>query len=139
MRSASGRREFARFCLVGGVGFAFDAGSTLIFVQTLGMSSGLARVAAFFIAATATWALNRHFTFKHSGPGGSWLQYILSTSMGALISLGVYLLWLQWAGKTPGQLLAGVALGSVVALFFNFSMSKWFIFKPSNNPDSSNN
>jgi putative flippase GtrA len=129
MALSAGQREFLRFCLVGVVGFVCDAGATLVLAKWLGISTLMARVIAFMSAATVTWALNRAFTFRHRGPGGEWLPYVLATGIGALISLGVYLIWLAFAGEAPLQLLIGVALGSVVALCFNFLVARRLIFR----------
>jgi putative flippase GtrA len=119
-----------RFCVVGSLGFACDAGTTLLLAKGLGLPSTPARAIAFIVAATVTWALNRVFTFRHQGEGGGWLPYVLSTGMGALISLGVYRAWLDWAGnESPAQLLVGVALGSLSALAFNFFVAQRLIFR----------
>lgn len=121
--------QFLRFCLVGCVGFAVDAGTTVLLTGRAGLSAALARVLAFLLAATVTWALNRRFTFRAQGAGRTWLPYVLATAGGALISIAVYLAWLSVAGQAPAQLTLGVALGSVCALAFNFGVSRRFVFR----------
>jgi putative flippase GtrA len=121
--------QFGRFCLVGGVGFIVDAGLTLLITQGFGLSPVLSRAVAFASAASVTWALNSRFTFRSRGGLGSWMPYVLSTSIGALVNGGIYLLWLHLAGRTAAQILVGVALGSAVALVFNFTIARRFIFR----------
>lgn len=124
------RAQFLRFCLVGCIGFAVDAGTTLWLTQRMGRSAEVARLAAFALAATVTWALNRRFTFNAQRTGGTWLKYLLTTAGGAVISVGVYSTWLRMAGRTPLQLLGGVGLGAVCALAFNFGASRYLVFRP---------
>lgn len=122
------RKEFLRFCLVGGLGFVIDAGVTLAMTWAVGASALVARVPAFLIAATATWLLHARFTFSKPQRASSWLRYVLLTAVGALINLVTYLAWLEMTGIRPLQVVLGVAAGSAVALTFNFFASRRWIF-----------
>lgn len=122
-------REFLRFCMVGTVGFVVDAGTTMLLTQMLAVAAAPARVMAFLVAASVTWALNQRFTFKAGSDMATWLPYVVSTSLGALINIGVYLLWLRWAGHSPTQIVVGVAMGSVCALAFNYTIARRVIFR----------
>lgn len=115
---------FLRFCLVGIVGFVLDAGLTLLLSQAAGLPPLPARIIAFVMAASATWLLNRNYTFRSSVGAGTWVPYVLATSVGALINVGVYWSWLQATGESPLAILGGVAAGSLVALGFNFLVSR---------------
>lgn len=126
MRTLAG--ELARFAAVGTVGFGVDAGITLALSQMLQWSAQGARLPAFLIAATLTWALNRRFTFRSTVGPRSWLPYAALSSLGALINYGVYLAWLRFAGYAPGQILLGIFFGAAVALQFNFTISRRLIF-----------
>jgi len=122
MAVASG--AFLRFCLVGVVGFVVDAGLTLLFTQAAQWPPLPSRVAAFLLAATATWLLNRRYTFRSTAGARSWMPYVAATSFGAVINISVYWLWLGIAGESPAAILGGVALGSVMALAFNYFVSR---------------
>lgn len=115
---------FLRFCAVGVVGFAADASLTLLFTQLVHVPPLPSRAVAFLIAATATWSLNRSYTFRSTAGGGSWLPYVVLTGVGALINIGVYWSWLSFFGADADDILTGVALGSCVALAFNFFASR---------------
>jgi putative flippase GtrA len=121
---SAARGAFLRFCLVGVVGFGADAGLTLLFTQAAEWPALPSRIAAFLLAATATWLLNRRYTFRSTAGARSWMPYVAATSLGAVINISVYWLWLRTAGESPASILGGVALGSVVALTFNYFASR---------------
>lgn len=122
MAAVSG--AFLRFCLVGAVGFVVDAGLTLLFTQAAQLPPLSSRVMAFLLAATATWLLNRRYTFRSTAGMRSWVPYVAATSFGAVINVSVYWIWLQIAGESAATILGGVALGSGVALAFNYFVSR---------------
>jgi putative flippase GtrA len=119
-----GIEAFARFCAVGVVGFVVDAGLTLVLTQTASWQPLPGRVLAFVIAATVTWALNRRFTFRSGAGAATWAPYVALTAIGAGINIGTYMAWLWFAGEDGSSILVGVALGSVIALGFNFVTSR---------------
>lgn len=119
-------RQLFFFCIVGTVGFVVDSGALLALTQLLGVSPLPGRIPSFLLAATVTWALNRRYTFRAVGRRArSWLQYVLATALGAAINIAIYQLWVTLAGSSPAQLLIGVGLGSICALFFNFAISRY--------------
>ena len=114
--------------MVGAVGFVADASFTLVF-HRLGLDRVSARVLAFLVAATATWWLNRNYTFRTGGGAGGLLRYLLTTSGGALINVSVYLIVVGLLDMRPVSLVSGVAAGSVVALGFNYWVSQRWVFR----------
>lgn len=56
---------FLRFVIIGGLGFAVDAGLTLVLIQA-GLQPWQARVPAILAAMACTWAANRRFTYQAS-------------------------------------------------------------------------
>jgi len=119
---------FLRFCLVGAIGFAVDAGCTLAFTQLLAWHPGLSRVLAFTLAASTTWFWNRRFTFRSSAGGRTWLPYVLLTAFGAMVNFAVYLAWLGVFGTGPIDIFLGVASGSAAALAMNYAISRRYVF-----------
>lgn len=120
----------ARFCVVGTIGFAVDSSLTLLLTQTLAWNPFPARLCAFLVAATATWSLNRRFTFRSSRGASTWAPYVLFTSVGAAINVGIFLGWVWLAGDGALSVFTGVALGSVAALGFNFVVSRMIFAGP---------
>lgn len=121
---------FARFCVVGGIGFVVDSSLTLLLTQSLALHPLTARLGAFLIAATATWSLNRRFTFKSSRGTSTLAPYVFFTGVGAAINIGVFLGWVWLTGHGAVSVFTGVALGSVAALGFNFIVSKMIFAAP---------
>ena len=123
--------EFARFCLVGAVGFAVDAG-LLQAVVWAGLDRYSGRVLSYLAAATTTWILNRNFTFRAAGAGAmhrQWARYVEVNALGAGINYLVYagcLLASTTAYRYPAL---GVAAGSGVALLFNFAANRYLVFR----------
>ena len=121
--------EFLRFCAVGALGFVVDTAVTLLMVGPQLATPLVSRVFAFLLAASVTWRLNGIFTFQSRSGGLKNLSiYLSSTALGGTINILTYLGWLKVFGSSQWSILAGVACGSVVALVFNFSVSKYIVF-----------
>ena len=116
------------------VGFAVDAGITNLLTQLVAVAAAPARLLALLVAVSVTWALNRRFTFQAGTGASTWLPYLVASSFGALINGGMYLLWLRWAGHSAAQIVAGVAMGSVAALTFNYTIYRRVMFRASRTP-----
>ena len=120
--------RLGRFCLVGALGFILDAGATVALTHAMDWSPGLARVLAFTLAASATWFLNRSFTFRSAATAKTWLPYVLLTAAGAVLNIAIYMAWLYVAGTQPLQILIGIALGSAAALTLNYGIARRYVF-----------
>ena len=81
-----------RFGLVGTAGFVVDAGLLQTMVQWGGVNPFLARLGSFMAAATATWWLNRCFTFRvgSQASAGEWMRYVTTMVLGGLVNYGAY-------------------------------------------------
>ena len=114
---------------MGAIGFVVDSGITLGLVGS-GLAAPLhARVIAFVIGACVTWSLNRQFTFRAGGGWKRWSLYVAFTAVGALMNVGVYGLWVRAHGTGSVDLLAGILCGALLALAFNFLVSKYIVFQ----------
>ena len=126
--------QFLRFCAVGTVGFVVDAGLLYALMRGAGADPYSGRVASFLVAASVTWALNRSFTFRAAAaqaPGNlrrQWRDYVALMAVGAAINYGVYVLCLLNSPLMRAIPTLAVAVGAVVALAFNYLMSKNLIF-----------
>ena len=123
--------QFARFCVVGTIGFVVDAGILQALVSGLGADPYAARVASFLAAASVTWWLNRRFTFAVSArPSRSeWVRYVGFMVLGALANYGAYAIAITVSELVRANLWLGVALGSLCGLAINFATSRAFVFK----------
>jgi len=124
-------RRFLRFFLVGALGFVVDAGLTLLLSQGTHLHALAARVPAFLVASAVTYALNHSWTFEGHTTAWlrGWIHYLAVTSVGTLLNYLTYGLTLVLLGTAPQTTLAGVALGSIVGLGFNFTLSDRMVFR----------
>ncbi|MDA8416994.1 MAG: GtrA family protein [Betaproteobacteria bacterium] len=121
--------QFLRFGCVGTVGFAVDAMVVWVFHARLG--AVLAQVCGFILAVTATWLLNRHWTF--AGRGSSrlmweWGRYVLANGWGALLNNGVYVLAIGSDERFAHYPVMAVALGSLMGMVANYLALRYWIF-----------
>ena len=124
-------QRFLRFFAVGALGFVVDAGLTLLLSQDNHLHALAARVPAFLAASAVTYALNRCWTFEDRTTAWlrGWIHYLAVTSIGTLLNYLTYALWIVLVGTSPRTTLAGVALGSIVGLGFNFTLSNRIVFR----------
>jgi putative flippase GtrA len=125
-------RQLFQFGLVGVVGFATDAAVFLALTQAVGLAVMPARVAAFVPATVVTWLLNRVLVFRTSGSPrrkrDEYLRHFGIQSIGIAINFAVFYLAVRAGlGRHSAQLLP-LALGSLVAMAFNYAGARKFVF-----------
>jgi len=125
--------QMLRFGIVGGIGFLVDAGVLyLMLTWCLGPYGG--RVVSFLAAATATFILNRSFTFRRDSPSdthpaGEWLFYLGLMVIGGLVNYGIYAAAVALSEQVHRTPVIGVALGSIAGMAINFWTSKTMVFE----------
>jgi putative flippase GtrA len=121
-------QRFARFCVVGGVGFVVDAG-VLQILFWLGIDPMWGRGVSFPTAVATTWYLNRRFTFGNRPPSGAArTKYFVGQVIGALINLAAFTLALRVIPALRALPVIALGVGTVPALCFNFAWSHWVVF-----------
>ena len=123
--------EFWRFGQAGVLGFFADAGVLTVLVSVLhwGLYSG--RAVSFAFAVTVTWYLNRRWTFaRHASVSRQreYLNYVTVQTAGAAVNLGVYSGVIELVPQFRAFPVIPLAIGSVVAMVFNFLASRRFVF-----------
>jgi len=76
-------KQFIKFGMVGIIGFFVDSYALYGFMDFLGLDLYVGRLASYLVAATATWALNRIFTFptsrdNYSNKRKQWGKFFIS-------------------------------------------------------------
>lgn len=126
--------QFGKFGVVGVIGLVVDT-AVLYAGLALGLEFFAARIPSFFAAATATWALNRAFTFKDAGRGGSllrqWAKFLAANAFGGVVNYGVSVGLEAGVELVAAHPVLAVAAGSIAGMFFNFAASKHLVFKAS--------
>lgn len=125
--------EFLWFCAIGAIGFVVDA--TVLYATAVWMGWFAGRILSFMTAASATWWLNRRYTFNRfngamplQSVARQYLRYLLSMMAGGIVNYAFYAGTLHWL-KIPAAPLAGVAIGSIAGLGVNFTLARWLVFR----------
>lgn len=123
--------QFLRFCVVGAVGFVIDAGILQFLVSGVGANPYLARIFSFLVAASATWQMNRRYTFavEHRATHAEWTRYLAFMMLGALVNYGAFAISIAAWELAHAQPWLGVAVGSVAGLGINFLTSRRLVFR----------
>ena len=122
-------RQILLFAIVGTIGFVVNACG--LKVATLFVSPIPAQIFSFPLAVTATWWLNRHFTFASQRPWRSeWFRYISANALGWLVMNGSYVALVLSNAYVHDHPLIALAIASLVGMGFNFASSKWIVFRP---------
>ncbi len=122
--------QFACFCIVGAVGFLADTASVYVLRAYFGLY--IAGAAAYFIAATVTWVLNRNWTFKHTRKAPAyrqWAHFLIVNLFGFVFNRGAYifLIWKYQLCETYPVI--AIAAGAIIGMLLNFSLSRTFVFR----------
>lgn len=127
MRSLPG--QFARFLVVGTLGFAIDAGLLELLVHQ-GINPYAARALSFPPAVIATWYLNRIWAFADRGGRAHWqlARYVATQLTGAATNYAVYALVLLLIRHSAATVLAALAAGSAAGLLINFFGARSVVF-----------
>jgi putative flippase GtrA len=123
--------EFIRFGMVGTLGFLVDAGVLLAMLR-LGLGPWVGRIISYICAATATYTLNRLWTFRTAEQNASWRQwglFLLLNLSGFAFNYGTYALLLLTVPLVLAQPVLGVAAGALAGMFANFFVSRRFVFR----------
>ncbi len=125
------RSSFFRFALVGAGGFVVDAGVLLALLEVLGPYWG--RLVSFAAAVTATWALNRSFTFSRAtraySLAGEFSRYVSAMLLGGAVNYAVYAAMIYLFEPVRAWPVVGVGAGSIAGLLVNFTLARSWIFK----------
>lgn len=124
-------RQFLSFSVVGVIGFLVDS-SVLYLGLELGLGLLSGRGVSYMAAVTATWALNRQFTFGASRrrPVVEWARFATTQLAGAAVNLGTYFALVTGSGFVARYPVLGVAAGSIAGLAVNFAVARAFVFGP---------
>ena len=126
---SSTRILFLRFAFVGVAGFLVDAGA-LTLALSLGADLYTGRIFSFFCAVTATWYMNRIYTFASRDPRllREWGHFVSANAVGGLINYATYALLVSTIGFFASYPIIAVAAGSLAGLLWNFTVSHKLVF-----------
>lgn len=124
--------QLLRFGVVGIAGFAVDA-LILTAAIAIGLGPWLGRIVSYLAAATATFALNRAWTFRDRQGAGAlsaqWARFVALNLGGFALNYATYAALIATVPLVAGQPVLGVAAGSIVGMGANFALSRRFVFR----------
>nr|WP_281497792.1 GtrA family protein [Ferrimonas balearica] len=130
-------KRFARFALIGALGFAVDSLCFALLWQGLGWPLQLARVVAFVAAASTTWLGNRWLTFADRPSQPCWHQWrraLASALVAAVPNLGVFQLLLMLLGHHGMAPYVALVGGILAGMGVNYFASQTWVFAPADTP-----
>jgi putative flippase GtrA len=124
--------QFLRFGVVGTVGFLVDS-AVLLGMMALGLGPYGGRVLSYIAAASATFALNRAWTFRDARRDApvarQWGRFLALNLVGFAANYGTYAALVASLPAVAQYPVLGVAAGSLAGMFINFGLSRRFVFK----------
>ena len=122
-------KKLLRFGLVGCAGFALDAAVLMLLLDVTSLGPFAARAIAITVAMTATWLLNRSFTFGASRHSLA-IEGFRYGSVGVTSALVNYMLYSGLLISIPIlKPLAALFLASIAAMAFSFFGYSRFVFR----------
>lgn len=131
MKSGKAVRQFLWFFAVGAAGFVVDTAALYAALAFLGSGLYLGRVISYLAAASATWALNRRFTFREHRSErrlGEWGRFLAANAVGGLVNYATYAVLVATQPVVTAYPVLGVAAGSLAGLVVNFTLSRRLVF-----------
>jgi putative flippase GtrA len=129
------RHSFIRFGIIGACGYVVGATVLALATGPLKLDFAAGNALAIFIAMTFTWQGNRYFTFRDRRAGGfsgilqEGLKFAGANSVGALVNYLAALALVHYAGAPFNNKFVAQAIGVLVGLIFNFTLSKTLVFR----------
>ena len=122
--------EFLRFGTVGAIGFAIDTAT----VYALRASIGLywAGAAAYLVAASCNWLINRLWTFRGKGSGPmhrQWALFLAANAAGFAFNRGTYFAIITLSATAVTYPVLAIFCGSLAGMFLNFHLSRTLVFR----------
>jgi putative flippase GtrA len=122
--------QFAKFAVVGGIGFCADTG--VIYALNPFIGPYYAGTISFLIVGSLNWLLNRIWTYRHlqhSAPHRQVVAFLGANAIGFVINRGTYFTLVATVPFCHAHLVVPVAAAAVAGMFINFFLSRRLVFK----------
>lgn len=122
--------SFIRFGFVGALGFCWDTGTVYLLRGHTNLY--IAGTCGFLVAATANWAANRLWTFRHHEHDAAhiqWARFIAANAVGFVFNRGVFFALVAHFPLANQQPVIAIVAGTLAGLIFNYFLSKRFVFR----------
>ena len=126
---------FVRFAVIGALGYVVGVSVLALTTGRLKLEFAAGNALSIFIAMAFTWQGNRYFTFADKRARGfvgalqEWLKFMGANGVGALVNYLTALVLVHYAAAPFNNKFLAQAIGVLVGLVFNFTLSKTLVFK----------
>jgi putative flippase GtrA len=123
-------KDFLRFAVVGSMGFCWDTATVYCLKPWVNLY--IAGTAGFMVAASANWAMNRIWTFRHQAHEAAyrqWLKFLSANVLGFFINRGIFFTLISVNDICRHQPILPIMAGSISGLAINYFLSKRFVFR----------
>lgn len=123
------------YVVVGSVGCLLDTGLLILFMLSTDYNIMVVRLFTFSLAVSATWYLNKTWTFKarvraiRNLPQRRYFQYMSVQISGAILNLSIFYLLITQAGNFLALPLVALGIGAIASTISNFLLSKYWVFR----------
>ncbi|BCI67084.1 GtrA family protein [Acetobacter aceti] len=129
-RKSSFLRLF-KFATVGSLGLLWDTCTVLSLRDIIGLNA--AALAAYFVAASFNWTLNRVWTFRdvgrHDHPLLQWLRFLSANSLAFFLNRGTVYLLFFFSPFCVNHPVVALAVGALAGMGANFKLSERLVFR----------
>ena len=122
--------QFVKFGAVGLLGLVLDTAAVYALRDSLGLYG--AGVAAYGVAASGNWLLNRVWTFRGQGGGPAhrqWGRFMLANLVGFALNRGTYALLVTFMAAAAREPVIATSAGAVAGMLVNFHLSRRMVFR----------
>lgn len=122
--------QFTKFGTVGLAGLAMDTAAVYALRGSLGLYG--AGLAAYFVAASGNWLLNRVWTFRGQGGGPAhhqWARFVAANLVGFALNRGTYALLVTFVAAAAREPAIATTAGAIAGMFVNFTLSRRMVFR----------
>jgi len=122
--------QFLKFGIVGLLGLCWDTGTVYSLRPFVGLT--IATIAAYFIAASINWLINRLWTFRHVGNQHhfviQWMRFLAGNSLGFFLNRGCVFTLFHVSPVFKTYPVLALAAGAVAGMMANFHISRKLVF-----------
>ena len=129
------QRQLLAFCTIGGVSFLVDNGILSFLTRVAGIDPAIGRIFSISIATVGSWLMNRSLTFRGArGIQPLWVEFLrfcAANGFGNLMNYLAFVLLVHHVGLFARIPELATIIGTAVGLVFNFTGSKYLVFRRS--------
>lgn len=124
-------RRLVWFTIAGTLGFLIDASIAEGLIKLFGVNYYLARLVSFLCAVSATYVINRHYTFsdRNITRQGTRRRYLIAMASGFALNYGTYAVLGAASPFFYHYPVLAIAAGSLTGMVSNYLSSHFWVFR----------